>query len=348
MLNKYLKLFFCLIMLFEVYIEDSYGMLVRPKLKGAFTGIDWNISDKKVELDKLQTAKRAELDRLEAAKIDKLKEIQEAEHGLQVAKDQGYEGQTREMEAALEKLKKAYKDLFHVELPLEAMGVVMERLAKGGDAESLQALARSAQVSKGFNYVAQHEISKKKSAFEEEGIRIAKGLIEKYGGHSKHFVLSMFEDLQNVIKHESLNTAIINSILNYISNNININVQDNGGFTALNYVSFFGGLEIAKLLIAAGANPNMPNNYGTTPLYTVLFAESIHRNGDPEIFKLLIESGADVCVKGGRNNILERFFGMTPLEKIHFDLEKGYFDRKKAAIMIKLLEKAGGKCGSWF
>jgi len=49
-----------------------------------------------------------------------------------------------------------------------------------------------------------------------------------------------------------------------------------------------GDLEPAKLLLQAGADPNIPNRYGRTPLFWVV------TNGQAELVRLLLQAGADV------------------------------------------------------
>ena len=61
-----------------------------------------------------------------------------------------------------------------------------------------------------------------------------------------------------------------------------------GGFTSLLYAARDGCLACAKVLVAAGANPNLPDPDGTTPLVTALL--NLHF----EVAKYLVEAGADV------------------------------------------------------
>jgi len=91
------------------------------------------------------------------------------------------------------------------------------------------------------------------------------------------------------------------------------------GGTPLHYAVGEGRNEIAKLLIAKGADVNAKGIYGTTPL---------HNAATKEIVELLIAAGADVNAKDER--------GKTPLD---------------LAIQVKnpktadLLRKHGGKTG---
>jgi uncharacterized protein len=62
------------------------------------------------------------------------------------------------------------------------------------------------------------------------------------------------------------------------------------GFTALGLASFFGHLEAARVLIAAGAHVNdaSRNDMRVTPVHSAL------AGGHPEIAELLLQAGADV------------------------------------------------------
>ncbi len=71
--------------------------------------------------------------------------------------------------------------------------------------------------------------------------------------------------------------------------------------TPLYFASQGGHLEIAKVLLANGANPNAQSNWGT-PLHISA------RRGHLEIAKILLQHGADPNVTGGE-------FGNTPLHE---------------------------------
>ncbi len=83
-----------------------------------------------------------------------------------------------------------------------------------------------------------------------------------------------------------------------------------------------GHTEIVELLIAAGADINVKNRGGGTPLYDAAF------RGRKEIAELLIAKGADVNAKG--------VDGITPL-----DLATTFRHRRTET--ADLLRKHGGK-----
>lgn len=69
-------------------------------------------------------------------------------------------------------------------------------------------------------------------------------------------------------------------------NKENINKQNEYGYTALMYASYFNNIEIAKLLLDKGADVNVRDKYGDTALTWAI------RNNNIELAKLLKQYGA--------------------------------------------------------
>lgn len=106
---------------------------------------------------------------------------------------------------------------------------------------------------------------------------------------------------------EDMHTAITNGNLDVIKQHIaagsNLNEKDPfGGSSPLTSAALFGELEIAKVLIEAGADINFKNNEGSTPLHIAAFF------CNTEIVKLLLDNGADKTIT---NN-----FGATALASV--------------------------------
>lgn len=72
---------------------------------------------------------------------------------------------------------------------------------------------------------------------------------------------------------------------------INLNAKNKYGYTALIKASYKGNLEIVKSLLEKGANLNIANNYNYTALIWAVIGGKI------EIVKTLVENGANLSIK---------------------------------------------------
>ena len=86
-----------------------------------------------------------------------------------------------------------------------------------------------------------------------------------------------------------------------------INEKDYNGLTAIYYATQNGDYEITKLLIENGADYEVRDPYGNTPLSNAVFYYK--KNSDGSLIKLLIDSGAD---KNAKND-----YGVSPLSLAH-------------------------------
>lgn len=77
--------------------------------------------------------------------------------------------------------------------------------------------------------------------------------------------------------------------------------QDEFGWTVLNYAISFNNLDICKILLKAGLDPNIKDSDGATAIH---YASK--KSGNIRILKLLIDFGAEV-------NIIDNKPGWTPL-----------------------------------
>jgi uncharacterized protein len=125
----------------------------------------------------------------------------------------------------------------------------------------------------------------------------------------------------------------IEGVKKAIADGANVNARDNSG-NALNHATanrmprahLIGGHKgIVELLIAAGADVNVKNQRGRTPLYDAAIWDR------KDIAKLLFDAGADVNAKDDN--------GETPLD---------YAIQRNPPETADLLRKHGGKKSEWF
>lgn len=92
--------------------------------------------------------------------------------------------------------------------------------------------------------------------------------------------------------HTAVVTGNVEALKQHIAAGSNLNEKDPfGGSSPLISASLFGKIEMAKMLIEAGADLNFRNNDGSTALHTASFF--CH----PEIVKMLLKKGADKTIK---------------------------------------------------
>ena len=85
-----------------------------------------------------------------------------------------------------------------------------------------------------------------------------------------------------------------------LENNASINYQDRIGYTALHFTGQNKFVEIAAYLLNKGANPNIQDIHGNSPLWTAIF-NSMEEKG---VVKLLLQYGANID--------LNNKYGRTP------------------------------------
>jgi len=128
-----------------------------------------------------------------------------------------------------------------------------------------------------------------------------------------------------------IHTAIIagdtEKVKQLIASGTDINVIEPGsGSTPLLTAAMFDRIEIAKMLLKAGASINAKNYDGSTALHTAAFFCR------PDMVKLLLENGADKSIRNGS--------GATALESVEapFEMVKPIYD-----FMQQLYESIGLK-----
>jgi ankyrin repeat protein len=79
-----------------------------------------------------------------------------------------------------------------------------------------------------------------------------------------------------------------------LEHGVDVHAMDKFHETALPLAAFRGRLEIAQVLLGHGANPNVEDEYGWTPLHLVSEGKYNSHEHDVSIARLLLEHGADV------------------------------------------------------
>ena len=82
-------------------------------------------------------------------------------------------------------------------------------------------------------------------------------------------------------------------VLQRLADGVSPNVTNPIGQTALHIAAIWNHVEVATVLLDAGANVNQKNQYGVTPL---LFAA---QKDHLEVSRVRVQRGADINVKGG-------------------------------------------------
>ena len=182
------------------------------------------------------------------------------------------------------------------------------------------------------------------SYFDVHGIR----LLDK--------VPSLEIELKKVKDEQSLRHALtIKEMEKYLKEGVDINAQASDGNTALMIASVNNKPDIVKFLLEHGADPNIKNDAGNTALYllgapsankqilelllshdanpnvkmaggkTPLFLATMRYNADPDLVKLLLDSGADRSIPDNA--------GITPLEWIQKQPVNA--ERSKIIVLLK-------------
>ena len=111
---------------------------------------------------------------------------------------------------------------------------------------------------------------------------------------------------------DAVRSGDLQAVKEQLANGVDINAEDSEfGVTALSWAALLDNTEIAKLLIAKGADINAKSRDGSTPLHSAAFL------GHTEIAELLIQKGAKVNPKNYRDE--------TPLDVSVVDWETTEF-----------------------
>ena len=119
--------------------------------------------------------------------------------------------------------------------------------------------------------------------------------------HKTIQVDSLDKNKRSLLIHGTLenNIDFIKKLLEY---NPSLNLLDKLGKSAMHYAARNKYFEIAAMLLQSGADIDLRDSYGNTPLNEAVFTSK----GDGSMIKFLLQRGAD------RN--LENYYGVSPLK----------------------------------
>ncbi len=123
--------------------------------------------------------------------------------------------------------------------------------------------------------------------------------------------------------HDAVFDGVIARVQEELDKGVDVNTEDEFGFTPLHLAAWVGHKEIAELLIENGADVNANSWSGLTPLHDAA------TNISKDIIELLIDNGADVNAKDEE--------GFTPLD------HAAIWDHKEIADLLVI---HGGKSGA--
>ena len=119
---------------------------------------------------------------------------------------------------------------------------------------------------------------------------------------------------------QSGRAGLVRFVVDAAERDASLAARRSGGRTLLHYAAGAGCLELVALLLRHGADPNMPDSGGHTPLYRV--ANECARGTGPEVVRALVRAGADVNASRGA----------TRATALHMAARRGYAEIARALL----------------
>ena len=126
---------------------------------------------------------------------------------------------------------------------------------------------------------------------------------------SKSLDLNQFDRLGNAPLHTACeSSAEAVEILLNCNEKIDINKKNKNGFAPIHFAVLDINTEALKILIDRGANINIKEDNGNTPLWLAVMHND--ENDQTGIIKLLLDNGADPQIKNNHGNSLYKALAM--------------------------------------
>lgn len=100
-------------------------------------------------------------------------------------------------------------------------------------------------------------------------------------------------NLQRTPLHHAAADAELETVVQLVELGVDVNAQDSQGWSALHFAAQSLSTDCARLLLEAGANVNARDSFGNTPLSRAVFVYQ----GDGDLIELLRKAGAEPNLK---------------------------------------------------
>ena len=118
---------------------------------------------------------------------------------------------------------------------------------------------------------------------------VRNGLYEQYLKLIASFDINCQNEYGQNLLQEAIESNMDKIAIDLVNRKINVNHQDNKGFSSLHYCAQYHNMRIAELLLKHNANVNIADSYGNNPLWTAVF----NARDNYQMVELLIKYGAD-------------------------------------------------------
>lgn len=104
------------------------------------------------------------------------------------------------------------------------------------------------------------------------------------------------DEYGRVPAHYAANEGDESSVKAFLEGSGSPDVLDDNGWTLLHFAAQGRHIDIARLLLRSGANPNLVDAHGNGPLWTAI----MNARGGTELIAMLVQAGADTDRRNAR------------------------------------------------